>query len=150
MSEQIHDQVSAFIDDELSAEECAFLVRRIERDPESRNKLIRYSLIGSALRAELLQPDPDMLRRRVHAALNGAAPAARTAESAPAAPRIAANARWASPAVGLGIAASVAVAALFTVRALNQGDTLADAPIATAGSGAAMYVVPSDSLQDTR
>src|SRR5690606_28907488 len=63
MSEQIHDQVSAFLDDELSAEECAFLVRRIERDPEARDKLVRYSLIGSALREELLPPVPYILRR---------------------------------------------------------------------------------------
>src|SRR5690606_13455205 len=111
MSEQIHDQVSAFIDDELSAEECAFLVRRFERDPDSRSKLVHYSLIGSALRGELLQPDPDMLRRRIHDAVNGASSAVKPVVASAPPPRAVANARWASPAVGLGLAASVAVAA---------------------------------------
>jgi negative regulator of sigma E activity len=146
MSEQIHDQVSAFIDDELSAEECAFLVRRFERDPESRNKLVRYSLIGSALRGELLQPDPDMLRRRIQDALNGSPSAIKPAASAPQ-PRAAANARWASPAVGLGLAASVAVAALFTLKAMNETD-------AVGGSATPVLstIVPADSSssQDTR
>ena len=83
MSEQIHDHVSAFIDDELSAEECAFLVRRFERDPEAREKLVRYSLIGSALREELPHPEPDILRRRVQAAVNGTSPAIEPAIAAP-------------------------------------------------------------------
>jgi len=122
MSEQIHDQVSAFIDDELSAEECAFLVRRFERDPASRNKLVRYALIGSALRGELLQPEPDMLRRRVHDALNGSPSVLRPAAVSPPPQRKVENARWASPAVGLGLAASVAVAALFVVREMNGRD----------------------------
>src|SRR5690606_17966250 len=94
MSEQIHEQVSAFIDDDLSAEECAFLVRRFERDPESRSKLVRYSLIGSALRGELLPPDPDMLRRRVNAALNGSPFASKSPAASAPPPRAAAGARW--------------------------------------------------------
>src|SRR5690606_11134180 len=140
--EQIHDQVSAFIDDELSAEESAFLVRRFERDPESRSKLVRYSLIGSALRGELLQPDPDMLRRRVNAALNGLASVPKPAAAAMPPPRAAANARWANPAVGLGLAASVAVAALFTVRAMNQADGSAETPTPVMST-----IVPADSPQ---
>jgi hypothetical protein len=36
MTEQINDQISAFIDDELSADESALLVRRFERDPDAR------------------------------------------------------------------------------------------------------------------
>ena len=53
MTESIQDQVSAFIDDELSAEECAFFVRRLERDPEARRQLIRYTTMGAVLRGEL-------------------------------------------------------------------------------------------------
>src|SRR5690606_26417936 len=139
MSEQIHDQVSAFIDDELSAEESAFLVRRFERDPESRNKLVRYSLIGSALRGALLQPNPDRLRTRVHAALHGAPAALSPAATSAPPPRAAAVARWTSPTVGLGLAASVAVAALFTFLAINgtQGVSPGPAP-------ALSTVVPTD------
>src|SRR5690606_17001245 len=142
MSEQIHDQVSAFIDDELSAEESAFLVRRFERDPESRNKLVRYSLIGSALRGELLQPDPDMLRRRVNAALNGSPSVLKPAGASVPLASAAANARWANPAVGLGLAASVAVAALFTVRAINGPDDSGETTPPLVAT-----VVPADSPQ---
>lgn len=144
MSEQIHDQVSAFLDDELSAEECAFLVRRFDRDPEARSKLVRYSLIGSALREELLLPEPDMLRRRIQCALDGTAPPARAVPAA-ARPPAAANARWANPAVGLGVAASVAVAALFSIRAINEDEGTASSPARVTASTVPSYIVPGDS-----
>src|SRR5690606_10462427 len=114
MSEQIHDQVSAFMDDELSGEECAFLVRRLERDPDARNKLVRYNLIGSTLRGELMQPDPSLLQRRVHDALTGVSPPARTAAAVGATESEWRQRKWVNPAFGVGIAATVAVTALFT------------------------------------
>lgn len=154
MSEQIHDQVSAFMDDELSGEECAFLVRRLERDPDARNKLVRYNLIGSTLRGELMQPDPSMLQRRVHDALTGVSPQVRTA-AAVGAPEWRQR-KWVNPAFGVGIAATVAMSALFTVRALNDGgiDTVGDSGLSQpleAAMSARMpsYVVPSEP-QDNR
>jgi sigma-E factor negative regulatory protein RseA len=144
MSEQIHDQVSAFIDDELSTEECAFLVRRFERDPESRAKLVRFSVIGSALRGELLQPNPDMLRRRVHHALNGSPSAAKPPVAALPPTSAVPNGRWVNPAVGFGLAASVAVAALFTVRALNEAESIGEAPAQVLST-----IVPTNTLQST-
>ena len=72
MTEQINDQISAFIDDELSADESAMLVRRFERDPEARGRALRYTMIGDALRGQLLEPHPSILRRRVAASLSGA------------------------------------------------------------------------------
>src|SRR5690606_3207239 len=42
--------------------------------------------------------------------------------------RAVANGRWANPAVGLGLAASVAVAALFTVRAMNEAESVGETP----------------------
>jgi negative regulator of sigma E activity len=145
MSEEIHDQVSAFLDDELSGEECAFLVRRLERDPDARSKLVRYSLIGSTVRRDWVHPDPDLLRRRVHEALNGS--------SAPALkPAVAARPRWqrrvVAPAAGVGIAAGVALGALFVVRSMNDaggtGPALNPAVQALAADTAASYVVPPD------
>ena len=56
MTEPAQDQISAFADDELSAEECEFLVRRMERDPEFRQKALSYATIGAALRGEILDP----------------------------------------------------------------------------------------------
>ena len=43
MTDQINDQISAFIDNELSADESALLVRRFERDPEARARAMRYT-----------------------------------------------------------------------------------------------------------
>ncbi len=143
MSEEIHDQVSAFMDDELSTEECAFLVRRLERDPGARTKLVRYSLIGSTMRRDLLVGDPDMLRRRIHEALNGTAPALK--------PAVAVKPTWrrriAAPAVGVGVAATVALASLLVVRNVNQNAEPAgsarSAPLLSADTSPS-YVVPQD------
>jgi sigma-E factor negative regulatory protein RseA len=112
----IHDQISAFIDDELSDEEASFLVRRLERDADARRQLLRYTTIGSALRGELLQPDPGILRRRIESALMGsaAAPVARS--------RL--GYQWrrqlVRPLVSIGVAAAVAVAAVLLMRAVNE------------------------------
>jgi len=128
MTEQISDQTSAFIDDELSDEESAFLLRRFERDADARNRALRYTMIGAALRDELL-PDHTLLRRRIAVALTGAPLPAQRAPS-----------RWRSryvrPLLAFGIAASVAVAALVGLRALN------DARLGAPGSGAALSAAP--------
>ena len=71
MTEQINDQISAFIDNELSADESALLVRRFERDTEARARAMRYTFIGASLRGELLEPHPSVLRQRISAALSG-------------------------------------------------------------------------------
>ena len=52
MNEHIHEQISAFLDDELSSEESAFLVRRLTSDTLAHHQTIRYSAIGSVLRRE--------------------------------------------------------------------------------------------------
>ena len=114
MTDQINDQISAFIDNELSADESALLVRRFERDTEARARAMRYTLIGSALRGELLEPHPSVLRQRVATALSGGS-----------APNVVKarerwTDRWARPLLGVGIAATVAVVAIGTLRSLNE------------------------------
>jgi hypothetical protein len=113
MTEQFNDQISAFIDDELPDEESAFLLRRFERDADARSRAARYTMIGAALRDELVGSDPEILRRRIAAALTGTAPAAQQ--------RPAARVQWRyfRPVVGVGIAATVAVAAIVGLRAVN-------------------------------
>lgn len=113
MTEQINDQISAFIDNELPADESALLVRRFERDPEARARAMRYTLIGAAMRGELLDPHPTVLRQRVAAALAGAAPS--TARVRPGW-----SERFARPLLGLGIAAAVAIVAIGALRVLND------------------------------
>src|SRR5882672_117472 len=137
MTDQTNDQISAFIDDELSDEQSAFLLRRFERDPDARDQAVRYTMIGAALRGELLGPDHGVLRRRISVALSGQPlPAARTA-----APRV--RARYVRPLVGFGIAASVAVAAIVGLRAVN------DARVAPGGAETTLNAAPLQAQEAT-
>ncbi len=129
----------------MSAEECAFFLRRLDHDPAERDRLIRYTRIRAALRGELLSPDPDVLRRRVQEALSGVSiPQARSAVGRRAAGRLL------KPAMGFGIAATVAVAAVLTLRFMSQGGldgaaTAADPSLqAAAETDAPSYVVPQE------
>jgi sigma-E factor negative regulatory protein RseA len=144
MTEQINDQISAFIDNELSADESALLVRRFERDAEARARAMRYTLIGASLRGELLEPHPSVLRQRVAAALSGAPP------SLPK-PRERWTDRLARPLLGVGIAATVAVVAIGALRSLNEASIapgimapVSVAPLQTSEVEAPSYVVPRD------
>ncbi len=148
MTEQINDQISAFIDNELSADESALLVRRFERDTEARARAMRYTLIGASLRGELLEPHPSVLRRRIAAALSGATPnVAKVRERW--------SERFARPLLGVGIAATVAVVAIGALRFVNE----ASAPGVAAGGStqlqtrdavAPSYVVPPATDEQSR
>ena len=156
MAEQIQDQISAFADDELTLEECQFLVRRLERDQKSREKVARFAMIGAALRGELLGPDPDVLRNRVRQILEGVSLVARTAKDSPG---------WATrlirPVLGTGIAAGVAALGLLALNYNSQVSLGGGAPVmaaqqATVGEPnrqSPSYVVPQDAgiaLADAR
>jgi sigma-E factor negative regulatory protein RseA len=69
MSEHFDEQISEFIDDEMSPEQCEFFVRRLQRDDEARSRYMRYQLIGAAVRGEHIQQNAPELRRRLAAAL---------------------------------------------------------------------------------
>lgn len=145
MSEQVRDQISAFTDDELSAEECAFLVRRLERDPETRDRVLRYSIIGRALRGELPNPDPDVLRRRIREELDGIRKVA-LVRGTPARSR-----RPVRPVAAFGVAAGVAVAVLVVLNtAYRPFDTpvpselLAGAATEVSPAGQLGYIVPQE------
>jgi negative regulator of sigma E activity len=145
MTDQINDQISAFIDNELPADESALLVRRFERDPEARARAMRYTLIGSALRGELLDPHPTVLRQRVAAALAGAAPST-------ARPRERWSQRWVQPLLGLGIAATVAVVAVGALSLLNgpaEDNASGSVSLQAGNAAAASYVVPQE-IDETR
>ena len=137
MTDQINDQISAFIDNELSADESALLVRRFERDGDARSRAMRYTLIGASLRGELLEPHPSVLRQRISSALSGT-----TAPAAPK-PRDRWTDRWARPMLGVAIAATVAIVAVGTLRSLNEASI---APLPTTAVGAFPLQV-SDSVR---
>jgi len=148
MTGQIQDQISAFADDELSSDECEFLVRRLERDPESREKVLRYAVIGAAIRGELLGSEPDVLRDRLRLTLEGVSVAEKTTADSPG---------WAAriirPVLAVGIAASVAALGLLALNNIAQRGESDGTPVmagqqSIAGdqnSQALSYVVPQDS-----
>jgi hypothetical protein len=145
MTDQINDQISAFIDNELPDDESALLVRRFERDSEARARAMRYTLIGSALRGELLEPHPSILRQRLAAALSGTTPGVVRGK-----PREAL--RFGAPLLRIGIAAAVAVVAIGTLRYMSDvavpESTGVPPPV---GSGIladdGLYVVPATTDQ---
>jgi negative regulator of sigma E activity len=150
MTEHVQEQISAFIDDELSSEECAFLVRRFSSDPHARQQVVRYAAIGSALRSEALSASSSLLRDRINSALDGMPSAPARQSRQPARVR-----RWAQLMAGSSIAASVAVAALFGLRSLNQPNEAVVNATTVAAPGRqwtepASYVVPGESADAAR
>ncbi len=129
MSEQISEQISAFLDGELPDSETELLLKRMARDERLRQRFGRYALIGEALRSGSSGSLTAGFAARVNGAIDGEpamplAPVARV--RAP---------RWWRPLAGAAVAAGVAAVA---VVALQQR---ADAPgnaavVAAASSGA--------------
>ena len=144
MSEKIQEQISAFLDGELPANEAELLVHRLSRDEAMRGKAVSYRLIGAAMRNELLAPHPDQLRRNVLQALD--------ADSAPA--MSPAPTRWdyrqlMRPAVGVTLAAGVAIIALLGLQSITQqGANPGAGPLVTevTQTSAPSYVVPQETL----
>lgn len=143
MSEHIDEQISEFIDDEMSAEECEFFVRRLARDDGARVRYLRYQLIGAAMRGEHLRANAAGLGQRIAAARDEFT-----------APVRAGGFGWFTAgraAIGAGIAASVALVAVLGLR-LTAVDPAADGFASgfadgLAASEAPSYVVPAASAE---
>jgi sigma-E factor negative regulatory protein RseA len=145
MSEKIQEQISAFLDGELPANEAELLVHRFSRDDDLRQKALRYRSIGAAMRNELLYPDPNALRRGIQSALDGDSVVAKATD----APGFAAR-RLARPMVGLAVAATVAVVAITGLQNIaTQGRDGQALPQAANQSepDALSYVVPREPVE---
>lgn len=129
MSQQIHEQLSALMDGELTREETLFLLRRAGHDPGIAAGWSRWHVTRHALRRQEILP--------LRAGFAEAILVQVEAEAAPARTRQTPWLRWAS---GGAIAASVAVAALVLTaprEAANPGMTpLAGVPATTAARAA--------------
>jgi sigma-E factor negative regulatory protein RseA len=144
MSEQIREQVSAFLDGELPNSETELLLKRIARDGELRESFGRYALIGEALRG----PGPLMARGfavRVNFAIDGEPLPANGHGSQVRGPR------WWRPLAGAAVAAGVAVVAVVALQQRAVAPTLRPAtPLAAQNAPAAApeaisYTVPAAS-----
>jgi sigma-E factor negative regulatory protein RseA len=125
MSEQIREQVSAFLDGELPDSETELLLKRLTRDGELRESFGRYALIGESIRGTSRGLLTRGFAGRVNMAIDGEPIAAVGQVRESRAPG------WWRPFAGAAVAAGVAAVA---VVALQQR---ADAPTLRAGPAAA-------------
>jgi sigma-E factor negative regulatory protein RseA len=124
MSEQIREQVSAFLDGELHSSETELLLKRLTRDGELRESFGRYALIGEAVRGGRLSLLTKEFSGRVNLAIDG--------EPHPANGHLSESraGRWWRPFAGAAVAAGVAAVAVVALQqraiapALRSGVTL--------------------------
>jgi negative regulator of sigma E activity len=146
-------------DDELPAEECELLARRLSRDEQLKSRWGRYAAIGAAIRAERGVRLNSALAGRVRTLIL-AEPALAATASGPGARR--SLLRLWQPVVGAAVAAGVAAVSILWLR--SQGEVVlsarADPPASPAaavavsnhGTGATAadsYVVPRASKRAT-
>lgn len=151
MTDSVNEQLSACLDGELPAAELDLLLKRLERNPELREALGRYTVLGEALRHA----------RPVVASRSFADKVMAAVEQEPAVARRAARispvlARRLRPVAGVGIAATVAALAIFSVQrsgvapgpiAANEPAAAPTAVVAQTDEDAASYIVPSSTSQ---
>jgi len=122
MKRNLHEQLSALVDDELASAEQALLIKQLAGDSDLSQRLARYQLISDAMQNHLPQRvDPDF-RTRVQGALPDAAgnyPAAGFAA-------------FIKPLAGLAVAASVAVVTVLSVQSFRQQNTSGVQAVASA------------------
>ena len=103
-------QLSAYVDDELPQNEAELLLRRLSQDVKLRQEVAEYLAIGRVMRGEVGVAGIDGIRKRVLAAIDDTAGTADAViENEPAT-------RTLRPLVGVAIAASVALAAIFGLQ----------------------------------
>jgi sigma-E factor negative regulatory protein RseA len=118
MSEQIREQVSAFLDGELPNSETELLLKRLTRDGELRESFGRYALIGEAIRGTSRGLLTRGFSGRVNLAIDG--------ELIPANEHLppARGPRWWRPIAGVAVAASVAAVAVVALQQRAVAPTL--------------------------
>jgi len=119
MTQIIDEQLSALFDGELPIEQEAMLLRRLERDPESRDKLARYGLVGELVRDASAQSTSATVSAALISERVSAAIAAETMPNETVAPAL-------SPAsnslglVGAAIAVSIALVVIFNLTEMSN------------------------------
>jgi len=130
-------QISAFVDGELPDNEADLLLRRISQDAELRRKVAEYLEIGRALRGEGNLPGTERLRERIAAALDD-----KPLDETNTAPDTESG-RTIRPLIGIAVAASVALIALFGLQLTPGVDVTSPADDSVADVAAEPgYTVP--------
>ena len=124
MSEQIREQVSAFLDGELPNSETELLLKRLTRDGELRESFGRYALIGEAIRGTTRGLLTKGFSGRVNLAIDGELIPVNGHASQTRGPR------WWRPFAGAAVAAGVAAVAVVALQQRAVAPTLrAGAPL---------------------
>jgi len=151
MTDAVNEQLSTCLDGELPAAELDLLLKRLERNPELREALGRYTVIGEALRHAKPVVASRSFADKVMAAVDQEPAVARRRVRIP--PAVLRSLR---PIAGIGVAATVAAVAIFSVQqagvapgpiAANQPATAPTAVVAQSDDDAASYIVPTNTSQ---
>lgn len=143
MTEPVNEQLSACLDGELPAAELDLLLKRLQRNPELRDALSRYTVVGEVLRHSKPVLASRSFADKVMAAVDQEPATARRA------PRISpVMLRRLRPVAGFGIAATVAAIAVFSVQQSGVApETVATNPSAAVPTAVVAqstdYVVPT-------
>lgn len=151
MTDAVNEQLSTCLDGELPPAELDLLLKRLERDPEMRAALGRYTAIGEALRHAKPAITSRSFADKVMAAVDQEPAVARRRVRIP--PALLRSLR---PVAGIGVAATVAAVAIFSIQraGVAPGPVVASQPaaaptaiVAQSDDDAASYIVPSNTTQ---
>lgn len=134
MSDEIREQLSALVDDELSDVEQPLLLGRMQRDAELRECLGRYQLIGEVMRGitdTTTLGVADRVRRVLQHEVGGQVPDTPKQEGF----------KWWKPVAGFAVAASVALVAVLTVSSVRETATDAVPELASSSNSAGVPAV---------
>jgi sigma-E factor negative regulatory protein RseA len=138
MTDAIREQLSAFVDGELSAAEAELFLRRVERDPALRDSLDRYLLMSEALRSQSAGGPSRDFAARVSQAIEQ-----ETGVPAKSAWRRRNTSRWTMPVAGGAVAASVLAAAMFFAPRLSTDPAEF---VASEGSQSIQTIIPAEAV----
>ena len=151
MTDAVNEQLSTCLDGELPPAELDLLLKRLERDPELRQALGRYTAIGEALRDAKPVIASRSFADKVMAAVDQEPAVARRRVRIP--PVLLRSLR---PVAGIAVAATVAAVAIFSVQqagvapgpvVANQPSSAPTAVVAQSDDEAASYIVPTNTTQ---
>ena len=119
MNEAIKMQISAFVDGELPDSEADLLLRRMSQDPQLRQAAADYLELGRVMRGESSLRGVERLRERIAAAIDD-----KVVEDGVVGPE-SESGKALRPLVGVAVAASVALIAIFGLQLTPGVDTQA-------------------------
>lgn len=148
MNDQIRMQISAFVDGELPDAEADLLLRRMSQDAELRKKAAEYLEIGRAMRDEASVRGIERLQERIAAGISDE-PLAE--EDLPAEESAGRSMR---PLVGVAVAASVALIAIFGLQLTPGVDSTngigTETAVAESAEDSGGYTVPQQADEQLR